>query len=37
VASGLALAALQAIERATGGWGLSMRFLRVPYLLPPWA
>jgi hypothetical protein len=37
VASGLALAALQAIERATGGWGLSMRFLRVPYLLDgPW-
>jgi hypothetical protein len=37
VTSGLALAALQAIERATGGWGLSMRFLRVPYLLDgPW-
>ena len=35
--SGLVLAALQAIERATGGWGLSMRFLRVPYLLSgPW-
>ena len=31
--SGLALTALQAIERATGGWGLSMRFFRVPYLL----
>ena len=30
---GLVLAALQAIERATGGWGMSMRFFRVPYLL----
>jgi hypothetical protein len=28
---------LQAIERATGGWGLSMHFFRVPYLLNgPW-
>jgi hypothetical protein len=35
--SGLVLAALQAIERATGGWGLSMHFFRVPYLLNgPW-
>lgn len=35
--SGLVLTALQAIERATGGWGLSMRFFRVPYLLDgPW-
>lgn len=35
--SGLALTALQAIERATGGWGLSMQFFRVPYLLDgPW-
>jgi hypothetical protein len=35
--SGLVLTALQAIERATGGWGLSMRFFRVPYLLNgPW-
>jgi hypothetical protein len=35
--SGLLLAALQAIERATGGWGLSMRFFRVPYVLNgPW-
>ena len=34
---GLALTALQAIERATGGWGLSMRFFRVTYLLDgPW-
>jgi hypothetical protein len=37
VSCGLVLAALQAIERATGGWGLSMRFFRVPYLLDgPW-
>jgi hypothetical protein len=37
VASGLVLAVLQAVERASGGWGLSMRFLRVPYLLDgPW-
>jgi hypothetical protein len=37
VVSGLVLTALQAIERATGGWGLSMRFFRVPYLLNgPW-
>ncbi len=35
--SGLVLTTLQAIERATGGWGLSMRFFRVPYLLNgPW-
>jgi hypothetical protein len=35
--SGLVLTALQAIERATGGWGLSIRFFRVPYLLNgPW-
>jgi len=35
--SGLVLTALQAIERATGGWGLSMRFFRVTYLLNgPW-
>jgi hypothetical protein len=34
---GLVLALLQAIERATDGWGLSMRFFRVPYLLSgPW-
>ena len=37
LASGLVLAALQAIERATGGWGLSMHFFRVTYLLNgPW-
>ena len=35
--SGLVLAGLQAIERATGGWGLSITFFRVPYLLNgPW-
>jgi hypothetical protein len=35
--SGLVLTALQAIERATGGWGLLMQFFRVPYLLNgPW-
>jgi hypothetical protein len=35
--SGLVLTALQAIERATGGWGLSLHFFRVPYLLDgPW-
>ena len=37
VVSGLVLTVLQAIERATGGWGLSMDFFRVPYLLDgPW-
>jgi hypothetical protein len=37
VVSGLVLTGLQAIERATGGWGMSMRFFRVPYLLDgPW-
>jgi hypothetical protein len=35
--SGLVLTVLQAIERATGGWGLSLHFFRVPYLLNgPW-
>jgi hypothetical protein len=35
--SGLLLTALQAIERATGGWGLSLHFFRVTYLLNgPW-
>ena len=37
VADGLALAALQAIERATGGWGESMHFFWLPYILDgPW-
>jgi hypothetical protein len=36
-AYGLVIAGLQAIERATGGWGLSITFFRVPYLLNgPW-
>jgi hypothetical protein len=36
-ADGLALTGLQAIERATGGWGVHMGFFRVPYLLNgPW-
>jgi hypothetical protein len=35
--SGLVMAGLQAIERATGGWGLSITFFRVPYVLNgPW-
>jgi hypothetical protein len=34
---GLVLTGLQAIERATDGWGLSMHFFRVTYLLNgPW-
>jgi hypothetical protein len=37
LATGLLLTVLQAIERATGGWGLSLHFFRVPYLLNgPW-
>jgi hypothetical protein len=36
-ADGLVLTVLQAIERATGGWGEAMHFFRVPYLLDgPW-
>jgi hypothetical protein len=35
--SGLVIAGLQAIERATGGWGLSITFFRAPHLLNgPW-
>jgi len=35
--SGLVIAGLQAIERGTGGWGLSITFFRVPYVLNgPW-
>ena len=35
--SGLVIAVLQAIERATGGWGLSITFFRVSYVLNgPW-
>jgi hypothetical protein len=37
LASGLVLAGLQAIERATDGWGMAMHFFRVPHLLNgPW-
>jgi len=33
----LVLTALQAIERATGGWGVHMHFFQVPYILNgPW-
>ena len=36
-ADGLVLTVLQAIERATGGWGEAMHFFRVPYILAgPW-
>jgi hypothetical protein len=36
-ADGLVLTVLQAIERATNGWGVQMGFFRVPYLLDgPW-
>ena len=36
-ADGLVLTVLQAIERATGGWGEAMHFFRVPYILVgPW-
>jgi hypothetical protein len=34
---GTLLTALQAIERATGGWGVRMHFFEVPYILDgPW-
>jgi hypothetical protein len=34
---GLALALLQVIEQASGGWGVGMHFFRVAYILPgPW-
>jgi hypothetical protein len=37
VVYGLALTVLQAIERATGGWGLGVNFFRVPWILDgPW-
>jgi hypothetical protein len=37
IADGLALAALQGIERATDGWGAHMHFFQVPYILAgPW-
>ena len=34
---GLALAVLQAVERASGGWGLSLHYFQVPWILDgPW-
>jgi hypothetical protein len=37
VAYGLALTALQALERASGGWGLSLHYFRVPWIMDgPW-
>ncbi len=37
VAFGLAITGLQAVERATDGWGVHMAFFRVPYILDgPW-
>ena len=37
VVDGLALTVLQAIERATDGWGVHMHFFQVPYILDgPW-
>ncbi|MFC4030114.1 hypothetical protein ACFO3J_01355 [Streptomyces polygonati] len=37
VCFGLVVTAGQALERATGGWGMNMAFFRVPYLLDgPW-
>jgi hypothetical protein len=37
VLDGTLLTALQAIERATGGWGVRMHFFQIPYILDgPW-
>jgi hypothetical protein len=37
VVYGLGLTGLQAVERATGGWGLSLHFFRVPWIMDgPW-
>jgi hypothetical protein len=37
VAYGLALTVLQAIERASGGWGLSLHYFQVPWIMNgPW-
>ena len=37
VADGLALTALQALERASGGWGYSLHYFRVPWIMDgPW-
>ena len=36
-AYGLGLTLLQAVERATGGWGLSLHFFRIPWIMDgPW-
>ena len=37
IAYGLALTVLQALERATGGWGYSLHYFRVPWIMNgPW-
>ena len=37
IAYGLALTVLQALERASGGWGLSLHYFRVPWIMDgPW-
>ena len=37
VVYGLALTVLQAVERATGGWGAGLHFFRVPWIMDgPW-
>ena len=37
VVYGLGLTLLQVVERATGGWGLSLHFFRVPWIMDgPW-
>ena len=37
IAYGLALTALQALERASGGWGLSLHYFQVPLIMDgPW-
>ena len=37
IAYGLALTALQALERASGGWGYSLHYFRVPWIMNgPW-
>ena len=37
VVYGLALTVLQALERASGGWGFSLHYFRVPWIMDgPW-
>jgi hypothetical protein len=36
VVYGLALTLLQALERATGGWGTGLHFFRVPWIMDGW-